>query len=274
MNSPPKPPRFDSKLEEREWLKFRLAQAYRIFAHLGFDDGLAGHITCRDPINPEAFWVNPLGVHFGTITPDLLLLVDHHGNILEESGPIRNLNAAAFMIHSNLHAARPDIMCAAHSHSMYGRAFSTLGRELDMLTQNDCVFYKDHVLYDQFNGVVLDEDEGKHIAQKLGKNNKAVILQNHGLITLGTTIEGAVQLFIRLEDSCQSQLQSYSAAAGLGTKPVLITEEEANQVHSLIGNPNNSWFSGLTHFMLLEARENGKYGVWKGPRTEMLPVNK
>jgi ribulose-5-phosphate 4-epimerase/fuculose-1-phosphate aldolase len=67
--------------------------------------------------------------------------VDHNGRMLDESGPIRNLNRAAFMIHSALHAARPDVLCAAHSHSMYGRAFSTLGKPLAMLTQNDCVFY-------------------------------------------------------------------------------------------------------------------------------------
>jgi len=268
MQSPPKPPKFASKEQEREWLKFRLAQAFRVFAHHRFDDGVAGHITARDPINPNAFWVNPLGIHFSLITPDLLLLVDHNGRMLDESGPIRNLNRAAFMIHSALHATRPDVLCAAHSHSMYGRAFSTLGKPLAMLTQNDCVFYEDHVLYDQFNGIVLDEEEGHNIAQALGPHKKAVILQNHGLITLSSTIEGAVHLFIRLEESCRCQLLAYSN----GINPVPVSEEESRNTHEAIGKHTNAWFSGLTEFSQLEAKENGAFGVWNGPTTTMKPV--
>lgn len=108
------------------------------------------------------------GQHFSLIQPEDLLLVDHTGSIQDESGPLRLLNAAAFMIHSAIHTARADVLCAAHSHSIHGRAFSTLGRELDMLTQDSCAFYKDHSVYSQFNGVVLDEEEGAHIVQALG----------------------------------------------------------------------------------------------------------
>lgn len=82
------------------------------------------------------------GLHFSLIQPSDLILVDHDGKILEESGSVRRLNLAAFMIHSAIHAARPDVICAAHSHSLYGRAFSTLGRELDMITQDSCQFYE------------------------------------------------------------------------------------------------------------------------------------
>jgi ribulose-5-phosphate 4-epimerase/fuculose-1-phosphate aldolase len=115
----------------------------------------------QDPILKDAFWVNPFGVHFSLITPDLLLLsvslhslfhshplienyirVDHTGAILEESGPIRNLNRAAFLIHSAIHTARPDALSIAHSHPKYARAFSTLGVPLQVLTQNDCIFYE------------------------------------------------------------------------------------------------------------------------------------
>lgn len=268
MQSPPQQPKFDSKEEERGWIKFRLAQAFRIFAHHGFDDGLAGHITARDPIINDAFWVNPYGVHFSLMTPDLLILVDHNGQMLEESGPIRNLNRAAFMIHSALHTARPDVLCAAHSHSMNGRAFSTLGRPLEMLAQNDCVFYDDHVLYDQFNGIVLDEQEGKNIAARLGPKKKAVILQNHGLITLSNTIEGTVHLFMRLEECCRCQLIAYSSG-----KPVIISEAEARSTHEGIGKHTNAWFSGLTEFSKLEARENGAFGLWEGPKPVMKCLN-
>lgn len=82
------------------------------------------------------------GMHFTLIQPSDLILVDHQGNILDESGPVRLLNTAAFMIHSAIHAARPDVLCAAHSHSIHGRAFSTLGKELDIITQDSCAFYQ------------------------------------------------------------------------------------------------------------------------------------
>lgn len=268
MQSPPQHPKFQTKAEERGWIKFRLAQAFRIFAHHGFGDGLAGHITARDPIIPNAFWVNPLGIPFSLITPELLILIDHKGNILNESGPIRNLNKAAFMIHSALHVARPDILCAAHSHSMYGRAFSTLGKPLAMLTQNDCVFYDDYVLYDQFNGVVSDEQEGQNIAAALGPSKKAVILQNHGLITCSNTIEGAVHLYMRLEETCRCQILAYSN----GPNAIVVSEEESRNTHDAIGKHTNAWFSGLTEFSKLEAKEDGAFGVWNGPRSEMKPI--
>lgn len=86
-------------------------------------------------------------MHFSLIQPEDLLLVSHKGEVLEESGPLRLLNMAAFMIHSAIHTARPDVHCAAHSHSIYGRAFSALGRELDMITQDSCAFYNVQVYF-------------------------------------------------------------------------------------------------------------------------------
>jgi hypothetical protein len=92
------------------------------------------------------------------------------------------------MIHSAIHEARPDVMCAAHSHSIYGRTFCALGRKLESLTQDSCAFHEDHVLYEAFNGVVLAEKEGKDIAACLG-GKKAALLQNHGLLTVGGSVE-------------------------------------------------------------------------------------
>jgi len=78
------------------------------------------------------------------------------------------LNTAAFMIHGAIHLARDDVICAAHSHTIYGRTWAAMGRELDMLTQDSCAFWRDHVVYDQFGGVVLGQNEGKEIAKRLG----------------------------------------------------------------------------------------------------------
>jgi len=254
----PSPPKFDTKLEEREFLKFRLAQAFRIFGHLGYDEGVAGHITVRDPLKPDCFWVNPFGVHFTLIQASDLILVDHNGNVLDESGPNRLLNRAAFMIHSAIHSARPDVLCAAHSHSIYGRAFSALGKELDMLTQDSCAFYNDHAVYKQYKGVVLDAEEGKHIVQALG-SKKAVILQNHGLLVTGGSIEATVFFYASLEKSCQAQLLADAAAAGRGVDTIKINGEDASYTYTNIGNQRAGWFSGMPEFQALEAREGQRF---------------
>jgi len=136
----PGPPKFDDKYEEREYLKGRLAAAFRIFGKYGFDEGLAGHITLRDPVDPTTFWVNPFGVAFSLMKKSDLIQVDHNGKVID-GGPVRLLNAAAFMIHGAVHEARPDVMCAAHSHSIYGRSFCSLGRPLDIIAQDACSFH-------------------------------------------------------------------------------------------------------------------------------------
>ena len=92
---------------ERLWRKQRLALAFRIFGRFGFDEGVAGHITARDPGNPERFWVNPFGMSFKQITVDDLILVDHQGQVVEGSWPV---NRAAFAIHASIHQARPDVI--------------------------------------------------------------------------------------------------------------------------------------------------------------------
>src|SRR5580698_6385186 len=187
----PRPPVFATAGEERLHRKRMLAAAFRLFSKFGFDEGVAGHITARDPEQLDHFWVNPFGVHFGHIRVSDLLLVNHHGEVVQGD---RSVNAAAFAIHSQIHAARPDVVAAAHSHSIYGKSWSALGRTLDPLTQDACTFYQDHSLFDDYTGVVVDLEEGKRIGAALG-DNKAVILRNHGNLTVGHTVDEAVWLF-------------------------------------------------------------------------------
>jgi len=140
FTSPPKLA-FANKYEERDYIKGRLAAAYRIFGHYNLNEGPAGHITVRDPIEPDTFWVNPFGVDFNLIKKSDLLRVDHKGNILDH-GRVKVLNRPAFLIHGAIHAARPDVLCAAHTHSVYGRAFCTLGKPLDPISLESCWFYE------------------------------------------------------------------------------------------------------------------------------------
>ena len=126
----PHPPagRYADPATERLYRQQRLAAAFRLFARFGFDEGVAGHITARDPEDPDRFWVNPFGLHFGHISVSDLLLVDAEGDVVAGEG---RLNGAAFAIHSQVHAARPDVVAAAHAHSLHGKAWSGLGRLLD-----------------------------------------------------------------------------------------------------------------------------------------------
>ncbi|KAK5126012.1 hypothetical protein LTR85_011367 [Meristemomyces frigidus] len=253
----PRPPKFEDKYEEREYLKGKLAAAFRIFGKYGFDEGVAGHITLRDPVEPDCFWVNPFGVAFSLINKSDLILVNHGGQVID-GGEVRLLNTAAYMIHSAIHAARPDVMCAAHSHSIYGRTWCSLGRKIDSLTQDSCAFNNDHVVYDSFNGVVLAEKEGKDIAACLG-DKKAALLQNHGLLTVGKTVEETVFWFVSLEKCCHSQLMAEAAAASRGEKPIKIGEEEAAYTYRSVGRPHAGWFSAKPLFDVIHKETNGDY---------------
>src|ERR1700761_1565346 len=163
----PHPPVFDSVEAERKYRKEQLAAGFRLFGRFGFSEGVAGHITVRDPEHPEYFWVNPFGMSFNKLKASDLILVDHKGDVIEGSHAV---NRAAFVIHSRVHEARPDALAAAHTHSVHGRALSTLGIKLDPITQDACAFYEDHALYDDYHGLVNDMDEGVRLAKALGPN--------------------------------------------------------------------------------------------------------
>jgi len=227
--------------EQRLHRKQRLAAAFRLFGRFGFDEGVAGHITARDPELLDHFWVNPFGMSFGHIRVSDLILVNDRGEVVEGAQPV---NAAAFAIHSQVHQARPDVVAAAHSHSVCGKSWSALGRTLDPITQDVCAFYEDHSLFDDYTGVVLDLEEGKRIAHALG-DHKAVILRNHGLLTVGHSVEETAWWFITMERSCQAQLLAEAA----GT-PVLIDADMARLTHKQVG----SHASGLFSFQPLYAK--------------------
>jgi ribulose-5-phosphate 4-epimerase/fuculose-1-phosphate aldolase len=238
------PTREEQQVHEKQ----RLAASFRIFARRGFDEGAAGHITVRDPIDPTTFWVNPFGVHFSQICISDLIRVDHAGEIVEGSGL---LNQAAFAIHSRIHATRPDVNAAAHSHSMYGKSWSALGRLLDPISQDSCAFFEDHALFDDFTGVVIDTSEGDRIGEVLG-DKKAVILQNHGVLTVGGHVASAVFWYLLMERTCESQLLAEAA----GT-PTSIRPEVARLTREQIGSETAGVFSFEGLYQQILAEESG-----------------
>jgi ribulose-5-phosphate 4-epimerase/fuculose-1-phosphate aldolase len=219
--------------EERLRRKQKLAGALRIFGRLGFGEGVAGHITVRDPEFPDHFWVNPLGLSFRHMRVSDLILVNHHGEVVYGKYAV---NRAAYVLHAAVHTARPDVVAAAHAHSVYGKAFSSLGIQLDALTQDSCAFYENNVVISEHGGaVVFEESAGRDFAEAFG-NNRAAIHQNHGHFTVGASVDEAVFWFVCFERCAQAQL----AAMAAGT-PKHIPHDSAVYTRENAGNAMTGW---------------------------------
>ena len=227
LDLPDLPESLESLEAERLHRKRQLAITFRIFARHGYDEGIAGHATARDPEFPDRFWVNPYAVHFSRIKVSDLLLIDETGRVIEGE---RRTNKAAFWIHSSIHRARPDVVAVAHAHTIHGRAFAALDATLDPIVQESCAFYDDHVLFGEYQGLVLERAEGERIARRLG-GRRAAILRHHGLITVGASVEEAAWWFITMDRACRMQL-----LAGAAGTPRIMTEPEAVQAHRQFGN--------------------------------------
>lgn len=248
-------PTFATLEEERQYRKEHLAGAFRVFADRGYDEGVAGHISVRDPILTDHFWLNPLSMHFSQIKVSDLILVDEEGFVIEGSEPI---NTAAFTIHSAIHRARPDVHAACHAHSVHGKAFSVFGRELDMITQDSLRFFRSHGVYRHFGGVVVDADEGARIAGALG-GGKAVILQNHGLLTVGQTVDEAAFWFMSMDRTCQAQLLADAAAAGGRYEKCFIEEDECEHSAKSVGGPEKGWLAFQPYYDEMLVRTKGEF---------------
>lgn len=233
----PKPTVHADVETERRRRKRAVVGGYRILSRFGLDEGISGHITARDPGDPHLFWTAPFGMHFAVVQPEDLLLVDSDGAVVQGSGP---LNRAAFVIHSAVHAARPEVIGAVHAHGLQGKAFASLHRLLEPITQDACAFYEDHAIYREYHGVALEPEEGLRIAEALG-GNKAVILANHGHLTVGSTVEAAVWWYVAMERSMQAELVARAAGA-----PVVLEHEIARQTYEAVGSEQVGWFAYST----------------------------
>jgi ribulose-5-phosphate 4-epimerase/fuculose-1-phosphate aldolase len=225
--------------EERRYRKQRLAAAFRIFGHYGFDEGAAGYITVRDPEHTDCFWVNPFAMSFRQIRARDLLLVDAAGNVLEGSWPV---SRSAVLIHGEIHAARPEVNCVAHAHAMYSKTFASYRRLLRPITQDACIFFEDLGLGEAHGRVASHAEVGKELTAALG-GYKAVINANEGTFTVGSSVEEAIWWFITLEHSCQAEIMA--TAAG---EPTEIPAEYAREIKGQNGFNLAGWYSAAPIF--------------------------
>ena len=184
-----------------------LADGYRVFAALGWGDLGDGHISARDPERPDCFWLLRYGAPFGSATPDDFVLVGPDGDLVEGEGRV---NRAGFCIHQPLLAARLDIVSAAHTHTQWGTPFSAEARNVEPITQEACLFFEDCCLFDDEEVQIRSTDAGARIAQTLGRNS-AIVLRNHGLLTVGDSVAAAVSRFVFLERVAEAHLKATNA---------------------------------------------------------------
>ncbi|KAF2108427.1 class II aldolase/adducin N-terminal, partial [Lophiotrema nucula] len=169
-----------------------------------------------------------------------LVLVNEHGEV-QPGGAQSAINDPAFAIHSEIHKARPDLNAACHAHGVHGKEFACFGRPLEMLYQDALRFYNDLTVYPRYGATVISTEEGARIAKSLG-NCRSVVLQNHGMITCGATVDEAAFLFIALERCCHAQMMA-NAASGPGWKKIHIPKEEAEFTHKKSGNSGKMWLA-------------------------------
>ncbi|SCU78345.1 LANO_0A02784g1_1 [Lachancea nothofagi CBS 11611] len=233
-------PTFTDPHDKRAWMLQHMAGVLRVFGRKGFNEGCAGHVTIVDPVDPSSYWINPLGVHFSMISASDLVQVSSEGKAI--GGSMAAFNEPGFKVHSALHKARPDVEAICHAHSFYARTYSVFGTEPEMMSQDSCLVHNNVAILDSYDGVGLDEVEGEKVAAALG-DKMAVILQNHGVMTFGKTVDEAGYLHILLENMCKAQILANAAANFPGASKRVISDKIAKSAFNTISNPKSLYAS-------------------------------
>ncbi|MBZ1349925.1 class II aldolase/adducin family protein [Alcaligenaceae bacterium LF4-65] len=222
-------PSLKGKVSDAEWdTRVNLAACYRLVEMYGMADMIANHISARIPGEEGTYLINAYGMMYEEITASSLLKVDHHGNVLSKPdfGDLNyGVNKAGSVIHSAVHHGRPDVGCVIHTHSWASMAVSSLECGLLPLTQTAMRFLK--ISYHNYEGVVLDETEQESLVRDLG-NSEAMILRNHGALTVGRTIGEAFNWMHRLELSCRAQIGAMSCNTPLSKVSQKVLDETWN----------------------------------------------
>ena len=191
-------------------LRVQLAACYRLVAHFGMDDLIYNHISARIPGTDHHFLINPYGLLFSEITASCFVKIDLDGNLVEPSDS--TVNRAGFVIHSAIHAGRPDAMCVLHTHSEAATAISALEEGLLPVSQF-AMRYQGHMGRHDYEGVAVDTDERRRLVASIGAHD-VLVLRNHGVLTVGRTIPEAFMLMYYFEKAARVQLLAQSAVAG------------------------------------------------------------
>ncbi|MAC80202.1 MAG: class II aldolase [Rhodobacteraceae bacterium] len=230
--------------------RIELAAAYRLIAEFGMDDSIFTHISAKAPASEgdHAFLINPYGLRFDEVTAGNLVTINLDGEILKDSFGA-GINKAGFTIHSAVHAARPDVACVLHTHTVAGVAVASMKEGLLPLNQWSAPFFNRLAFHD-YEGIALNHAERDRIVADLGTRN-AMILRNHGLLTCGRTVGEAFRTMMDLERACRAQ----GAIMGSGGTPNVLGDDLAEHVaqqeegwaeqHDAKGKPDAEWAAYL-----------------------------
>jgi ribulose-5-phosphate 4-epimerase/fuculose-1-phosphate aldolase len=213
---------------ERE-VRQDLAAAYRLVAHFGMEDSIFTHISARVPGTEDQFLINPYGLLFSDVTASSLVKIDTAGRILEPGD--WDVNPAGFTIHSAVHMARHDAVCVMHTHTLAGVAVASLACGLQPCNQWALQFHR-RIAYHDFEGIALNLDERARLIADLGPQARAMILRNHGLLTLGRSVSEAFLLMYNLDRACRVQLAVQATGQPIHPVPEAVCELTALQYES------------------------------------------
>ena len=200
-------PKERSAEEERQQRKREVALGYRLLAAMRWGDAGDGHISARDPERADCFWLLRYGISYHQAKMSDLVLVGPDGELVDGKGFI---NTAAWHIHQPILEARPDLVSACHVHTGWGTPFAAEVRPILPITQESCIFFEDHAIFDDEEVQVQDTEGGRRIARAMG-DNRAVILRNHGLLTAGDRVSEAVGLFVQMERVAEAHMKARDA---------------------------------------------------------------
>ncbi|GAA4034621.1 class II aldolase/adducin family protein [Sphingomonas rosea] len=219
-------PSLEGKVSDEEWkLRVDLAAAYRLVAHHGWDDLIFTHMSVRVPGPEHHFLLNPYNLMFEEVTASSLVKVDLQGNPVEPSPFITN--PAGFTIHSAVHMAREDAHAVIHLHTPHGQAVAAHEEGLLPLTQTAMLIRGDLAFHD-YEGVATDHEERERIVADLGTKN-AMLLRNHGTLSVGETVGEAFIRIYFLERACEAQIYALSAGDRINNPPQGTPEIAAQQ---------------------------------------------
>jgi len=218
-----------------EWqLRCDLAALYRLLAHFRMTDLIYTHISARLPGAGDTFLINRYGMHFHKIRAADLVRIDVDGNLLDAQPGVR-VNQAGFTIHSAIHMARPDAVFVIHAHTAATIAVSAQKQGLLPLSQHSMRFHG-RLGYHEYEGIAIDLDERRRLAVDLG-DAPAMLLRNHGSLTVGSTAAEALNQLYYLERACQIQVATMSCGAELHYPPAGVPEKTAAQWKKLLRDP-------------------------------------
>jgi len=219
------------QVSAEEWqIRVDLAACYRLMAHYGMTEMIANHISMRLPGSHDEFLLNPYGMLYEQMTASSMIRIDVEGKVLFNATDY-GINQAGYVIHSAIHKARHDVGCVIHTHTLPGMTVSAMKTGLLPLAQSAMRFLD--VAYHDFEGVAIRLDEQERLVASLGMR-EAMVLRNHGLLTVGPTIAECFNNMWRLERACQLQVMALSCNTELqmpSPESIKFTHEAIRGLH-------------------------------------------